>query len=401
MKKYFQIIIYALFFNSYVNSQVFFENQASSIGLDISTGISSPHGSGISFCDFDNDGWDDITLASGDGQSLRFFKNSNGNFTEVFFNINLINTQNKQVVWVDFDNDGDKDLFTTSIFDGNKLYRSEGNLEFTDITALSGLPALNIKTSGASWGDYDNDGYLDLFLSTYDFNQVESNHLYKNNGNSTFTDVSSSSGISSGSYLSFCATFFDFNNDGWQDIYIINDRLFTENILYKNNGDNTFTDVSEESNTDLAINAMSTTIGDYNNDGWFDIYITNTSEGNVFLKNNGDGTFSDLATINGTLFESIGWGSVFLDAENDTDLDLYVSGSLNGNGNFLSAAFYENNGSGIYSIPNTTGFIGDTSSSYSNAVGDIDNNGLTDIIVNNSSADDMFVWKNQSVTTNN
>ena len=99
------------------------------------------------------------------------------------------------------------------------------------------------------------------------------------------------------------------------------------------------------------MDAMSTTIGDYNNDGWLDIYVTNTLAGNVFLKNNGDGTFSNIAENNGTLFESAAWGAVFLDAENDTDLDLYVSGALDGTTSFLPSAFYENDGFGNYTIP--------------------------------------------------
>ena len=103
---------------------------------------------------------------------------------------------------------------------------------------------------------------------------------------------------------------------------------FTHNLLYKNNGDGTFTDVSAPSQSNIVMDAMSTTIGDYNKDGFFDIYITNTSSGNVFLKNNGDGTFTDVANLTNTTFNSIGWGSVFLDADLDTDLDLYVSGSM-------------------------------------------------------------------------
>ena len=140
------------------------------------------------------------------------------------------------------------------------------------------------------------------------------------------------------SHLSFCSIIFDYNNDGFQDIYISNDKPDNLNILYKNNGDGTFDDVSEYSGAGIGINAMTTTIGDYNNDGWFDIYITNTPDGNELLRNNGDGTFTNVAEATATTFNSVGWGAVFLDADSDGLLDLYVSSDFDGSvGSFLSA----------------------------------------------------------------
>ena len=160
-------------------------------------------------------------------------------------------------------------------------------MNFTDITVSSGITTETMKSWGGAWGDYNNDGYLDLFLSNRDIvNRDYPNLLYKNNGDNTFTDVSNLVGISNVNHISFCASFFDFNNDGWQDIYIINDRYNTSNIMYKNNGNGTFTDVSAASGTNISIDAMSSAIGDYNNDGWLDIYVTNTTLGNYFLKNN-------------------------------------------------------------------------------------------------------------------
>jgi len=178
-----------------------------------------------------------------------------------------------------------------------------------------------------------------------------------------------------------------------------NDRTNTPNYLYKNNGDGTFTDVSQISGTDILINAMSTTIGDYNNDGWFDIYITDSNK-NIFLKNNGDGTFTNVASITGTTFDSIGWGAVFLDADNDTDLDLYVSGNLDGS-TTLPSAFYENQGNGIFNIPSNIGFVNDTLPSFSNAIGDVDNDGFPEIIVLNNKNNNIFLWKNTTTSTNN
>ncbi|QMU64902.1 MAG: hypothetical protein GKR88_11770 [Flavobacteriaceae bacterium] len=125
-------------------------------------------------------------------------------------------------------------------------------------------------------------------------------------------DISHSAGIVMASELTFCSVFFDYNNDGYQDIYISNDKPTYINRLYKNNGNGTFDDVSVSSGAGIYINAMTTTIGDFNNDGWFDIYVTNTPEGNQLLKNNGDGTFTNIARPSGTDFNSVGWGAVFL-----------------------------------------------------------------------------------------
>ena len=379
-------------------SQITFDETSSSYGVNASFGIGFVCG-GISFCDFDNDGWDDITLATQFGEPVRYFKNISGSFTEIFPNITDFNYEYKQVIWIDYDNDGDKDLYLASHNATSKLYRNDGNLSFIDVTLTSGIFTGNQKSFGAAWGDYNNDGFLDVFL-TYRSTE-ESNRLYRNNGDGTFSNISNIAGISNDGHLSFCASFFDYNNDGWQDIYIANDRHTTTNILYRNNGDGTFSDESAPSGSGLIIDAMSTTIGDYNNDGWLDIYITNTDYiyenvnheiGNVFLVNNGNGTFSNIAVNNGTDFNSIAWGAVFLDADNDMDLDLYVSGMLDGSLS-LPSAFYENDGSNNYNIPANAGFTNDTEESYSNAIGDINNDGYPDIIVNNEAAN-MFLWEN-------
>ncbi|WP_435412600.1 FG-GAP-like repeat-containing protein [Psychroserpens mesophilus] len=399
-KAYVVITVFFMLFVSICESQTNFVDQASVLGIGVSCG-DVPIGNGITFYDYNDDGWDDITLATQTGEPIRFFKNMNGVFIEETLNIPNNLSQMKQVNWVDYDNDGALDLFVTSNVSGNKLYRNDGNFNFSDATSESQLPLQNISTYGASWGDYNNDSYLDVFLSSRDIAEVIPNYLYRNNGDGTFTNVSEFAGILNTSNLSFCSAFFDFNNDGCQDIYVSTDRINNKNVLYKNNCDGTFTDVSESSNTDLYIDAMSVTIDDYNSDGWLDIYVTNTPSGNVLLRNNGDETFTNVAMTTGTTFNSIGWGAVFLDAENDMDLDLYVSGLLDGsNTNFLSAAFYENNGLGNFAIP-STGFFNDNRESYSNAIGDIDNDGFPEIAVSNADNENIFIWKNEAPISNN
>ncbi len=396
------VLAFLCLFSTQLQAQTNFVDIAQTSGVFINPG-SLEYGSGISFCDFNNDGWDDITLGTDSGRQIEFFSNDqDGTFTRQFFLTADPSSQDRQVIWVDYDNDGDKDLYIASDANGSHLYNNDGALNFTDVTAAAGLPVGNIYNWGVSWGDINNDGLLDVFISNRDDNLQQPNLLYQNNGDGTFTDISTQAGIHNTGHLSFCSAFFDYNNDGWQDIYVANDKIFNENFLYHNNGDGTFTNVAATANVNIAIDAMSTTIGDFNNDGWFDIYVSNTPiNGNVFLKNNGDGTFSDVTNSTNTEFNGFSWGAVFLDADNDMNLDLYVSSSMDGSvPSLASAAFYHNNGNETFTIPEE-GFQNDTRISHSNAIGDIDNDGYPEIIVNNTNNANMFLWKNQGDLSNN
>ncbi|MEM6376803.1 MAG: FG-GAP-like repeat-containing protein, partial [Bacteroidota bacterium] len=395
------IAICVFCFHSLLSSQILFENNAQIRGIDMTCG-NGFLGNGVSFFDYDNDGWDDITLTTDGTNGIAFYKNYDGFFVEQTLNIPLIDYQTKQVNWVDYDNDGDYDLFVTSDTNGNRLFNNTGNLNFEDVTVAANLPLDNLFTFGASWGDYNKDGFLDVFISNRDINLLIPNFLFKNNGDGTFSNVSVAAGIGTESHLSFCSAFFDFNNDGFQDIYVSNDKVSHANLLYHNNADGTFTEAAAITGTDVSIDAMTVTVGDYNNDGWFDLYITNSPTGNVFFRNNGDTTFTDIAASTGTTFNSVGWGAVFFDAENDTDLDLYVSASETGSSaSYISAAFYRNQGSDAFTIPNDAGFANDNRSSYSNAIGDINNDGYADLVVSNVFNEDIFLWENLSNTTNN
>ena len=404
--------IFFLFFSNILCSQIAFEDVASYIGVDYSYG-DSEYGGGVSFADFNNDGWDDITYASEDGAQVYFFKNNNGVFNLVTLN-GISNTyKTKQVIWIDYDNDGDKDLFATAIEGINQFYRNDGDMSFTNISSTIGFFQTDLFTYGASFGDIDNDGDLDVFISNRtNTEENQRNYLYRND-EGIYIDITQSSGIpiqdedgNENSQLSFCTIFFDYNKDGFQDIYLANDKIDNINRLYKNLGNGTFEDVSVASGSGIAVNAMTTTLGDYNNDGWFDIYITNTQSsqagnGNVLLMNNADGTFTNVAEETGTTFNSFAWGAVFLDADNDTLLDLYVSGGFDGSiGSFLSAAFYHQQNDGTFVIPQNIGFENDTRKSYSNAIGDINNDGKPDIIVCND-IENNFLWENKTINENN
>jgi hypothetical protein len=398
MKNY-TIVLLSLLYFPLTYAQISFEDKAFELGINITGSFSSVLG-GVSFYDYNNDGWDDLTFATKGSFPVRFFKNVNGTFVEETFNI-TVTGHSKQVLWVDYDNDGDNDLFVARLDDTNKLYNNDGNFNFTDVSTIAGIPNTILYTYGAAFGDYDNDGDLDLFLSNKDDAKIIPNQLYRNNGDGTFTDVSLAAGISPVGHLSFCASFFDYDNDGYLDIYISNDRFLNTNLLYKNDGDGTFTDVSFTSGAGVAANAMSTTIDDFNYDGYLDIYVTNTPEGNHLLQNNGDGTFTDVATSTGTIFNSIGWGANFFDADNDTDMDLYVSSMVsNGVSGLLTSGFYECATGYNYSIPSNAGFTNDTFVSFSNAIGDVNNDGFQDFIVINQAPDNHSLWRNVGGTHN-
>ena len=299
------------------------------------------------------------------------------------------------VLWVDFDNDGDKDLYLTFNLTHNKLYRNDKKI-FTDITSSSGLSTSPKETYGVAWADINRDGYLDL----YEVNQPNigngHNVFYLNNGNGSFTDITALAGVGNGVEYSFMPTFFDFDNNGWQDIFVTNDRLAMP-ALYVNQQDSTFSNNTVAANMDSVLNGMGIAVGDYNNDGHLDIYLTNTMEGNLFYKNLGNGTFVDVADSMNVLFNEETWGCVFMDYDQDKDLDLYVSGAWNA-GAYNSSTMYRNDDS-VFSEP-YIGFIGDTTKSYSNAIGDYNNDGFYDIAVANQFPYPLQLWKCDSINQN-
>ena len=380
--------------------EIIFKDVAAQQGINIGYGNTGSFGGGISFCDFNGDGYDDLTFASHAGEPIYFYVNDNGNFTTT--GIPLINNTDgsKQVLWVDFDNDGDKDFFVTCEDAPNRLFRNDGYPNFTDVTSQVGLPLHTRATYGAVFGDADKDGWLDLYISNREIEDF-TNEFYRNN-QGQFEDLTLTSGLDNGNKPSFCAAFFDYDLDGWPDLYIAQDKYWCPNSMYRNEGNLTFTDQSASTGADIAIDAMNTGIGDYDNDGDFDIYVTNTPGGNALLRNNGDGSFTDVAASTGTLFNRVGWGGIFLDFDNDMDLDLYVSSMFD----FPDEpnALYVNDGMGSFTEPlfATGGLDGvDTTRSFSNAFGDFDQNGLLDIVVSNGGSYNFMLWENQNTYTDN
>jgi len=328
-------------------------------------------GCGVAMFDYDNDGWLDIFLVNGtrlegfpagsaETPTNHLYRNNgNGTFTDVTTKAGLARTGWGQGVCVgDMDNDGFEDLFI-SYWGSNVLYRNNGNGTFTDVTQKSGL--INSKPrwgSGCAFVDYDRDGHLDLFVANYiDFDPKTTptpetgpclykgimvacgppglpggvNVLYRNNGNGTFTDVSEKSGIvkANGTY-GLGVLVLDFNNDGWPDIYVANDSAPA--ALYRNNKNGTFTDIGIEAGCAYSLDGkpqagMGVSAGDYNGDGLLDIFKTNFSgDTSSLYRNLGKELFDDATFSSGIGINTrwLGWGCGFFDMDNDGWLDIFL-----------------------------------------------------------------------------
>ena len=387
-----------------------FSEVALSSGVDAYWGFGYTGGGGVSFADFDKDGDDDLSFTSQSGDDLRFYTNDgSGNFTLVDPPFVSNTYETKCINWIDWDNDGDKDLFVAAFGNPNRLYENDGNMVFTDITTSVGLPETIDYSMGSNFGDYDLDGFLDLYITNYgNTSPADTNVLYRNLGGAYFTDVTVEAGVSNycdpvlgvdcdynPGRQSFCSIFFDYDQDGDQDLYVSNDRNVFENSLYENNGDGTFIDVSQATNSNVAIDAMNTGFGDSNGDGQFDLYITNVGLSAHLLYQSNTNSFVDVAQQVGTYFNRIGWGGNFFDYDNDGDEDLYVCAMEQSPGQ--PNAFYVNNGTGNYTEPyRFTGGLGgiDHEVSHAVAVGDINSDGYQDMAVLHNGTANMHLWQN-------
>jgi enediyne biosynthesis protein E4 len=411
-------------------------------GVDTKKYIIETTGNGVAIFDYDNDGWPDILLVNGTKlqqfpagktPTSRLYRNMHdGTFTDVTAKVGLTATGWGQGVCVgDYDNDGWEDLYVT-YYGKNRLYHNEHGV-FREVAEKAGVAG-----SGKAWGtgcafvDYDRDGHLDLVVANYvDFDLSTApapgerptciwkgvpvmcgprglagakNILYHNRGNETFEDVTTKAHIDrTDGHYAFSVSTLDFDEDGWPDIYIACDS--TPSILYRNNHDGTFTDVAVTSgaafNEDGREQAgMGSTIGDYNGDGHLDIFKTNFSDDTSTLyKNLGDGTFADATTAAGLglYTQYLGWGTMFLDIDNDGWPDLLL---VNGHvypevdSQHLGSSYKEprilfhNSGNGTFSdISSSAGAaITTAASSRGLAVGDLWNDGRISAVINNMNA---------------
>ncbi|MFM9985020.1 MAG: FG-GAP-like repeat-containing protein [Flavobacteriales bacterium] len=343
-------------------------------------------GVGISTHDFDRDGLDDITICDAPC-GVRAFRNlGNGQF-ELYYDFASLNIA-KCPIWVDYDNDGDSDFFFTCDNSMIQLYRNEGNGAFSNVTTSLVSTQAVARSMGASWGDYDRDGWLDLYVCNYNFLNAH-NWLFHNNGDGTFDEVSVQMGVDNGFRFSFQSTWCDLNQDGWQDLYVVNDLADTNTFYLNQSG--VFAESSALYGLDMVLNSMSNSISDYDNDGDFDIYISGTPQGN-FLMRNDNGVFANVVEGTELVLNEWCWSGLWIDYDNDSDDDLHVS--TRGLPNFPAQnPFYVNEEGSLETI-NLYGLQGDFFESLCAAKGDFNNDGLWDFAVANQAPTSTNLWTN-------
>ena len=400
-------------------------------------------GSGVGLIDYDNDGWLDIYLVNGStydaltGKKLPphaalFHNNHDGTFTDVAAKAGVTNGRwGFGVAIADYDNDGWPDIFVCN-FGKNRLYHNNHDGTFTDVAEKAGV-MLGNWSDGATWGDYDGDGRLDLFVSGYvhydlahqptatdgtvafAFCQLhgvpvmcgphglqgEPDHLFHNNADGTFTDVSVKAGVSDPpAYYGFTSIFVDVNNDGKVDLLVANDS--EPNYLYINKGDGTFEDQSYISGFALnkdgrEIASMGLAVGDYNNDGLVDMLITDFSDDfKALYHDDGEANFTDVgdqAGITQMAVPFVGWGAGFPDYDNDGWKDIMM---VNGHvypevdqhdwGSTFKerVLLFRNLGNGKFDyVPPVKGSgLATLTSGRGAAFGDLFNNGKIDVVIN-------------------
>src|SRR5437763_7757313 len=397
-------------------------------------------GTGVAIFDYDNDGWPDIFLVNGrkiekldEFAGYLYHNNHDGTFTDVTMAAGLKPGGWGQGVCVgDYDNDGLEDFYVT-YYGKNRLYHNEGNGRFKEVAESAGVAGSGSEWStGCAFIDYDGDGRLDLVVARYiDFSletaplpgqnpsciwkgapvmcgprglKPAKNILYHNLGQGKFSDVTAQAGIDKtpGHYCLSVST-LDYNDDGWPDIYVACDSA--PSILYRNNGNGTFTDTAILSgvayNEDGREQAgMGSTVADYDGDGRPDIFKTNFSDDTATLyHNNGDGTFSDVTYTAGVAAntEDLGWGTMFFDFDNDgwpdlvvanghvyPEVDTYKLGSSYEQPRLL----YHNTGKGKFEDMSRSGGRGITTpwAGRGLAIGDLWNDGRLSVVISNMNA---------------
>ena len=313
---------------------------------------------GAAFFDFNGNGMPDIFFTNANGPNALYRNNGDGTFTDIAEEVGVADpdAMSVGVACADYDNDGNCDLLVTTMT-GLKLYHNEGNGTFTDVSEQARLVGYQGHPTSAAWVDFDGDGLLDLYVTywldempdddTLAFHTTVSqlkgvytplsrtHRLFQNMGRGRFRDVTSylrSSGIHG---AGLALGFFDYDDDGLPDLYVVNDfgQFVQPNILYRNvgragDGGWLFADVTEKAGVGAAFHGMGLAVGDYDGDGRLDMFVTNMGD-NVLYRNRGNGKFVETNNRAGVTRglvegkESVGWGTAFLDFDNNGFLDLY------------------------------------------------------------------------------
>jgi hypothetical protein len=358
---------------------VTFSLHADILFTDITTNAGLNHvisGEGVCIIDFNNDGLEDIFITAFNNRNVLYRNEGNMVFTEIAEEAGIAETAHGRLAIAgDFDNDGFMDLIIGRDDDHVLLFRNNGDWTFTDRSTEAGILATGDGRGGA-WFDHDRDGMLDLYLGYL----AASNMLYYNNGNETFTDIAGTVNARGPvPSLVLGLAIFDYDRDGDDDIFMAQDGN-QGNMLLEKGDHGVYSDVSEEAGVVIRVQGMGVGVGDYNRDGFFDVYTTNLDESTLF-RNNGDKTFTDVTLLAGVgdLPNHMGWGTFFFDSDNDGLLDIYNNNQTNFGG--LPNTFFRNNGDETFEDLSGPSGLMCYNNGIGSAYGDLDNDGDLDIVL--------------------
>ncbi len=390
------IILLSVFFTpAKISGQIFtkLSNPSSTIGS-----------SGSAWTDLNDDGKLDAYMSYFTNSLSPYIQNEVGDF-QLSTSQGIIpsGSNYSAIAWGDYNNDGLEDIFITSMSNTPVLLKNLGYGNFIKILSNK-VTADAATTLSCNWVDYDNDGYLDLFVTAsgtgFTPGSGNRNFLYKNNGDETFTKITDNA-ISTQNTFSSNAGFADMDNDGDQDLFLT--EWGKDNWLFENNGDGSFSKIS---GTEINVNSsisISCSWGDYDNDGYLDLFVGNGSTSNTvkqkshLFHNNGDKTFTKVTTGDIAEFEGCVWTSAWGDVDNDGDIDLYL-GTIYDN----EEPLFINNGDGTFTfrhefaVNTTFDGTGITGASF----GDYDNDGALDLLTANSQGEGPFIYHNNGNTNN-
>ncbi len=386
------------FLSSGTSAQVLFTDMTAHYGLEDYFGGPSV-GGGASWVDVDNDGDLDLIVSCGRNCSFDLYRNNSAGMSfsqEVIpFAVSGVE-ETKAVVFVDMDDDGDVDMFCSTHQGRVRVLENTTTGFVLEEQWVWEFPDQVLY--GIALADYDNDGDLDLYVA----NHGNKNFLFQRT-ETGWTQIAADLGVNDPG-LGFQPVFSDFDNDGDLDLYCSNDKAANTgypNVLYQNEGDGTFTDISVSSGANFYGELMGVAVGDYNNDGYFDFYTTNTPNptgglpGNLLGHNHGNMIFTEKASDVGVSMDEICWGANFFDADNDGDLDLYVAAMDSDDTDRL----YLNDGTGNFLDGTVGSGIEDLYRSFGSAVGDFDNDGDLDLFIVNDNGSNRLM-RNDSVIGN-